>query len=471
MKSEVNSFDASDIQTRIATQLAPFGALFGAFEKRGFAFYAVGGCVRDWVLGKIPKDIDFTTDAAPEEIKATLAENDYRVIAVGEEFGTIATVIKKQQYEITTFRVKESYTRGSRHPVVCYGHDLALDLERRDLTINAMAASADGTLIDPFHGICDLQSRILRVPMSSYPRSCDIFSDDPLRILRLARFKARLGFTVDMDATKAARDLAGSVLTVSHERWLSEMDGLLNAENPAQGIGWLAYVGVLQLILPEICIAFSKKLQPTSLSGGKSRECAKTLWQWIIETIDAVPASHDLRWCAMIWLLGYGVTQNGAWADSVSKLLVFDITARFKMSSARSESIIKSLTTCPAGFSDYRRARELAMILENAIPHWTAFQYAKLAILPPAVREDEAARLKTWADALSAYENGGAQIILPKDLSRRIMDVFHVSGKTLGLYIARCKDAVLSQMLNENDETDAFVDYLQKDAASPVSNE
>ena len=183
--------------------------LFG-LQARGHLAYLVGGCVRDWVLGRVPKDIDFTTDALPSETKAILAANQYPVIPVGEVFGTIATNIDKKTYEITTFRVKESYTRGSRHPVVCYGRDLALDLERRDLTINAMAASISGEIVDPFDGLGDLERRVLRVPRSSYERSVDIFSDDPLRILRLARFKARLGFDVDIDAQRAARDMAAS---------------------------------------------------------------------------------------------------------------------------------------------------------------------------------------------------------------------------------------------------------------------
>lgn len=451
------------VSPRIAETLRDFGELFSAFENAGFKLYAVGGCVRDWVLGRTPKDIDFTTDALPSETKAILADHHYPVIPVGEVFGTIATNIRKKTYEITTFRVKESYTRGSRHPVVCYGRDLARDLERRDLTINAMAASPSGEIIDPFGGLGDLSRRILRVPLSSYDRSADIFSDDPLRILRLARFKARLGFGVAAEARDAARDMAGTVLTVSRERWNAEIDGLLRAPYPESGLSWLDEVGVLPLIFPEIRLLRGAHCVPRSLVPGDAQNSDEDLWHRILRNISSVPPDDDLRWCFMLGMIGYGVTVRGAWAENVSSMLVREICGRLKFSSARCDSIERILVPLPSPSPGYRAARELAQTVAPDISRWIAHQRCKCLILPDSERERETAILETWISALAPYieHPESAQIRLPKDLSACLMREFGVSGKTLGLYLTHCRDAVLDQCLPETADVSEFIAFCR----------
>ena len=437
--------NAEQIRSRIVSELAPFRDIFDAFTRAGFSLYAVGGCVRDWLMGATPKDIDFTTDAVPTDIKRILSDNHYKVIPVGEAFGTIATLIAHKTYEITTFRVKESYTRGSRHPVVCYGKSLQKDLERRDLTINAMAADADGNLIDPFDGVSDLQNRCLRVPNSSPQRAVEIFTDDPLRILRLARFKARLGFSVHPDATRAASRIAAEILSISRERWFAEIDGLLNAKAPEDGFRWLSETGVLSLILPE-----SAALSRITIDS-------QSAWDLTLQRLCLLPNAHDLRWCALFSLLGAIATSNPDTIPAVNAMLAAEICARFRLSAARTHAILTCLTPLPSLPPTYRSARELALSLGVHLEHWLTFT----SLYPQTLTQES---LDAWKNALQPYRDhpDSADIHLPADLSARLKDELGVSGKTLGLYIAHCRDAVLDQLISESATTCEFVDFCKR---------
>ncbi len=453
MKSEV-----------IAEALRPFLPLFEAFSKAGFQLYAVGGCVRDWSMHQSPKDIDFTTDALPEQTKQVLAQNGWKVIPVGEVFGTIATIIDRKQYEITTFRVRESYTRGSRHPIVCYGRELSRDLERRDLTINAMAADAEGNVIDPFDGLGDIERRILRVPRSSYEQTLSIFGDDPLRILRLARFKARLAFDVDPDATKAASDMAGSILTVSHERWFSEIDGLLRAKSFEQGIQWLEQTGIWQLILPEFCAFSCIFHSSTSLSDAEMHENSKNLFSQTMQRIHLAPAQGDFRWAALFSLLGYPASSRSGWASQTTQMLAFEVLQRLKLATARIEHILRMIRLLPPGEPQYRTAREFAIELGDAIHDWNAFQDICLNSLPAEFQPSERERLAHWRNALAPYlENpSSAEVQLPKTISSALGNALGVRGKTLGLCISQCRDAVLDEYLSESDDCEKFVAWVRE---------
>jgi hypothetical protein len=246
-----------------------FRYLFELFARADRALFLVGGCVRDMRMGKPPKDYDFTTDALPDETRAILRGAKLRAIAVGEAFGTIATSFAGHDVEITTFRVKESYTKGSRHPSVVFGKDLAQDLSRRDLTINAMAMDSAGEVHDPFGGDADLRAGILRAPGGGLAKTQEIFSDDPLRILRVARFIARFGFSPDADTTAAAAAQHATILDVSRERWQMETLQILRGGRVAPALHWLLQVGVLADYLPEVAALAA---QPSALTahGGAS---------------------------------------------------------------------------------------------------------------------------------------------------------------------------------------------------------
>lgn len=227
---------------------SPETTLFSIFPSHGHQIYAVGGIVRDTLNGDTSNDWDFATSALPSQIKTVLYAHDLPVIPIGEAFGTIATIIGEHKVEITTFRSEESYTKASRHPTVRWGNTIEEDLARRDFTINAMAIDHHGDVIDPHNGREDLANGIIRTPGDAHTA----FTDDPLRILRAARFVARGYGDLHDDTLQAAKALADQTLSLSAERVFDEMNKLLLATNPQAGLEILERTHVLAYLFPEL---------------------------------------------------------------------------------------------------------------------------------------------------------------------------------------------------------------------------
>ena len=218
------------------------------FTRAGHELALVGGPVRDVFLGSRPGDLDLTTDAVPERVLAITRGWADKTWTVGIAFGTVGLRKDDQIFEITTYR-SEAYDRTSRKPEVRYGTSLVADLERRDFTINAMAARLPSfELVDPFGGLDALRERVIRTP----GRPEDSFSDDPLRILRAARFAARLGFAVDDGVQVAMREMAGRLSIVSAERVTDELTKLMLTATPEPGIDLLVRTGAADVVLPEL---------------------------------------------------------------------------------------------------------------------------------------------------------------------------------------------------------------------------
>jgi poly(A) polymerase len=219
------------------------------FARSGHELALVGGPVRDVFLGRRPGDLDLTTDATPAEVLEIAGKWADRVWTVGIEFGTVGLRKGNTDFEVTTYR-SERYGPKSRKPDVKYGTSLIEDLRRRDFTINAMAARLpDHELVDPFGGLRALAEKVLRTP----GKPEDSFSDDPLRMLRAARFSAKLGFTVADEVRAAMTEQAGQLLvSVSTERITGELTKLMLTPDPVRGIELLVDTGVAAEILPEI---------------------------------------------------------------------------------------------------------------------------------------------------------------------------------------------------------------------------
>ena len=215
------------------------------------SLYLVGGIVRDLLLNgdtTTNVDLDLTTDALPDEIKRIVAPIATNLWLPGEKFGTIGIHYNDRTYEITTHRA-ESYDPTSRKPEVTYSTDINEDLSRRDFTINAMAVSLpEGTLIDPFNGQDDLTEGLLRTPLTPE----ESFSDDPLRMLRAARFIAAYNLTPDSELVSAIHALLDRFNIVSAERIIGELDKLLQAQDPERGLHLLHDTGLLNVFLPEV---------------------------------------------------------------------------------------------------------------------------------------------------------------------------------------------------------------------------
>ena len=257
-------------------------ALLDALHAAGYAAYAVGGCVRDSLLGRTAHDWDLCTSALPQQVMELFGTE--QCIPTGLQHGTVTIKYGGQLYETTTFRTEGSYTDG-RHPdAVQFVPDVREDLARRDFTINAMAYNEAEGLVDPFGGQKDLQNGLLRAVGEPQQR----FTEDALRILRLYRFAARFGFALDTATARAARQLAPHLDCISAERIQEELAKLLAAPQPG------AYLepAVLAVVLPE--------LTPEGLTAAKP-------------VVDACPAGEEnlpVRWAALLRSLGESATRR-----------------------------------------------------------------------------------------------------------------------------------------------------------------
>lgn len=241
------SFAESMATLRRIAESAPVAALATAFTDHGHELALVGGPVRDALLGRSVTDLDFTTSARPDETKEILQKVASKVWEVGRAFGTIAARVHGEQVEITTYR-DDVYRDDSRKPTVTYGDTIEGDLKRRDFTINAMALQLpELKLVDVSGGVEDLlNSRIMT------PGPVDVsFSDDPLRMMRAARFASQLGFVVDEQVTVAMSALADRLEIISAERVRDELVKLLATPQPIPGLRLLVDTGLMDRFLPE----------------------------------------------------------------------------------------------------------------------------------------------------------------------------------------------------------------------------
>lgn len=238
------------IQERLAPVVEATRPLAERFVERGHRIYLVGGMVRDLLAGRDleSSDIDLTTDATPTEIKRAVQGLADAVWTQGERYGTIGCTIDGQEYEITTHRA-EAYTPDSRKPEVVFSDQVEADLARRDFTVNAMAIELpEPRLLDPHGGMEDLLSRRLRTPLSPE----ESFSDDPLRMLRAARFLAGYGLVPDSDLVRAVEAMHERIDIVSAERIRDELDKLLVVDDPTGGLWFLVDTGLMGRFLPEL---------------------------------------------------------------------------------------------------------------------------------------------------------------------------------------------------------------------------
>ena len=221
--------------------------IISKLEKADFEAYAVGGCVRDSILGRSPEDWDITTSAKPEEVKKLFSTT----IDTGLQHGTVTVVIEKEGFEVTTFRLDGDYTDG-RHPDrVAFTSSLTEDLRRRDFTINAMAYSEKRGLIDEFDGERDLEDGVIR----AVGDACERFSEDALRMLRAIRFAGQLNFKIADETFDAIKELSPNIAKVSVERIAKELEKLLLSGNP-EYIALVYETGIFSVIAPEVAMLF-----------------------------------------------------------------------------------------------------------------------------------------------------------------------------------------------------------------------
>ena len=248
-------------------------------EDNGHEAYAVGGCVRDAIMGRIPHDWDITTSAKPSQVKALFR----RTIDTGIQHGTVTIMMGSTGYEVTTYRIDGNYSDG-RHPEqVTFTKNLVEDLKRRDFTINAMAYNDRAGVVDEFDGTGDLEHKIIRCVGVATER----FTEDALRILRAIRFSAQLDFIIAGDTADAIKALATNLKKISRERIQTELDKLITSNHPDR-IKLVQAYGLAQYIFDNA------KVISNSFSDN-----SPTIFQNISDVMEALPADHYMRWTAM----------------------------------------------------------------------------------------------------------------------------------------------------------------------------
>ena len=249
MKTPIDA--AAQIAITTLTKQAPAAfELAKLFKVAGFKLALVGGPVRDAILGRLGNDLDFTTDAHPKDSEKILKKWADSVWDIGAAFGTVAGKKGEITVEITTYR-SESYDPTSRKPDVEFGKSIEADLARRDFTINAMAlelTTDEPTFIDLFNGVADLQKKIIKTP----GKPEDSFSDDPLRMMRAARFMSQLNFEVDQSVLVAIKNMAARLEIISAERIRDEFIKIMMSQSPRLGITLLVETGLADHFLPEV---------------------------------------------------------------------------------------------------------------------------------------------------------------------------------------------------------------------------
>ena len=279
---------------------APARKALERLEAAGFAAYLVGGCVRDGLLGRTPGDWDIATAALPEQAEAVFAGE--RVIETGLKHGTVTVLLDGMPLEITTFRTESGYA-DHRHPdAVAFTASLTEDLARRDFTINAMARSRNGELIDPFGGRADLENKVIRCVGDPEAR----FTEDALRILRALRFASQLGFAIEPATAAAATELRRTLELVSRERVAAELTKLLCGPDARRVL--TEYWPILAVPLPELDAM-------AGLDQRSKYHCYDVLTH-CAAAVEAVPPEKLLRWAALLHDAGkpacFTVDEQGA---------------------------------------------------------------------------------------------------------------------------------------------------------------
>ncbi len=446
--------------------------LFEAFHNAGKELFLVGGAVRDIALGATYEeldDLDFCTNARPAESLKILKDNRFQTYDMGFEFGTVGAVLKGEgpgfpkDVQVTTYRSAEYYRRGSRHPVVKFGDTIDQDLGRRDFSINSIALDKDSQFVDPYDGLGDLERGILRVVGDPY----ETLAEDPLRILRIGRFKSRLGFEVDEELHKAAFGRADCILDISRERWLQEMTKLLKGDHVADALNFLHEVRILGIILPEV----------SALVGlhESSPVHHKDIWTHTLQVIEQTPKEDSLRWAALLHDMGK------AWTRVVDDQKV-TFHKHEKQGAMLFEGIGRRFTF------DNQTAAEVRFIIENHgrvsqyTDEWTdaavrrfvremdpythlmlAFARADLTTKFPEKRAAALQRMDELEERIAVLE-AEAQLrpALPSGIGKEIMKAFDLRpGPVVGEIKGHLEEEIIEGRLRSGEPLAFYLDYLK----------
>lgn len=423
-------------------------SLAQAFAQTGHELYLVGGVVRDVLLDRpAPSDLDFATSALPEQTREIASGlNHAGLYDVGERFGTIGIVFATENgplpVEITTFR-SEHYLPGSRHPDVVYGDSIADDLGRRDVTVNAIAVDVrTGEVVDPFYGQADLAMGLLRAVGDPDER----FREDPLRLLRVARFVSQLGFAVEAETRAAMMRQASTIETVSAERVLAEITRLLCGEYADHGLEILRETALFSVAMPELMpLDDSTRDRP-----GIHRE--KDLWEHTKRVVVQSPPRPHVRWAALLHDAAKPLTRSVDAAgevhffghERVGAGIVHKLLGRLKADKATRVAVTRmvDMHLRPASYDAATwtdsAVRRLALEADGILPDLLDLAAADVTSARAHKQRAAAGRVQGLRDHLSRLEQDMALSRLRSPLDGN--DLMQMFERPPGKWIAAVKD-------------------------------
>ena len=428
--------------------------------KNGFEGYLVGGCVRDFILGKVPYDYDITTNALPDEMKECF--KDFRFFETGISHGTLTVVSEDENIEITTYRKDGEYKDGRRPLSVEFTPSLEEDLKRRDFTMNAIAYSEKDGFVDFFGGINDIENKVIKAVGNPYER----FSEDKLRIMRGIRFSSELSFEIENETKSATFSLKEGLTKISAERISAELDKLLMGDNVYSVL--MEYADVLAVVIPEIkpCIDFEQK-NPYHIY---------TVWEHIAKAVEKSPKDIKVRLSMLFHDIGkprcFTVDEKGIGHfkghEKISAEMAEEILRRLKKSNDIINTVkklvemhyIKPSKETGDEFSD----KQIRKIL-------TKINREDFFLLTDVLRADSLSKAEFAKERLSAidrmekkaeemYEKG--ECLSLKDLSLNGNDISALGyeKKEIGNALSFLLDAVISEkVINEREK---LIEYLTK---------
>ncbi len=438
--------------------------IFEAFDREGVQVYLVGGTVREIFREATEhlNDFDFATPTSAEETARILRKAGMRPIPVGMAFGTVATVIDGLRADITTFRRAEAYRPRSRHPQVDFGGTIEEDLRRRDFRMNAIAMTKSGEIIDPHDGIKDIREKKISTPGDP----SKIFSDDPLRLLRAARFVSQLGYSVAPRDKKTARKMAFFITAVSRERWKMEMDKLLMGDHVHKGLDYLLESDLLTFMMPELTI----------LKGFNQTDeyHHKDVWEHTKRALKASVKQADIRWALLFHDIGKPYTrsvQDGHvhfyHHEVVGETLARSIMFRLRFSNEQRKKVSTLIFNHmrPNMYDDDwndSAVRRLARNMRGHVFELIDLSRADITSMRPETVRRGLARLDRLQDRVERIlEEDAKQPPLPKGMGSAIMDHFEIEeGPQVGVHMARLHKAVDEGKLEPGRDYEYYLKFL-----------
>jgi poly(A) polymerase len=447
--------------------------IFRIFAEAGEEIFLVGGRVRDQLLGMETGDLDFATSAMPEVTADILRDNGIRPIPTGMEFGTVSGILHEGglpvEVQVTTFRHRENYAKGSRHPSVQFGGTLEEDLARRDFTVNAIAMDSGGRIIDPLGGLADIRGRLIRTPLDPMVT----LGEDPLRMLRAYRFCCRLGFTLDPILEEAVHSLHAEILCISRERWKMEMDSILSSDDARSTAGTLQALrlsGLLEDMIPELTGMFHLDGLP---QGSAHRD---DIWNHTLDVVSHTgKADLETRWAALLHDLGKPAKRTmddegnphffGHEAEGAS--LAGKVCERFRFSRRDRNTVVFLVENHmrPAmylpewGDGAVRRLQSEAG--EN-LDRLLDLAAADIAAHAESFAADGALRLAQLRRRLACLPYSGGERLLPRELGKRLLaEAGDGGGAAVGIILRNLEEAVHRGELPSMAASQYYQEYLK----------